>query len=166
MIEVVRFLSCRILQRFPDGILPSVPVLAKVSGFSQLLGVEEINIAVLQHLHVKGLFLYGNALAELEPVGPELEFLFGLLVEGWRVGQPDENCLRLLRKLHITLPAAKIDLFHKLRHDDRLPCSSRSLKGDHLRNVDIPIIPKSHGGQLTQIAHCYFLEWKQFIFRP
>ena len=53
-IQPVSFLSYCVGQRLPDGILPSVGVLGQVAGFGQLLCVQEIDVPILQHLHIKG----------------------------------------------------------------------------------------------------------------
>ena len=64
-IQAVGFLLCCILQCFPYGILPPVSVFTQISGFPKLLRVQKVDLSILQHFHIKGGVLNGNALAEL-----------------------------------------------------------------------------------------------------
>ena len=98
-------------------------------------------------------------MAELELVGPKLELLFGLLVEGRGVGQPHKDGLRLL---HIMVPA-EVDLLHKGGHDDGLARPGGGLERDDLGRFGAVIAAQSFGRLHPQLRHGPLLEREQLV---
>ena len=54
-VQPVGFLSNGIRQRLPNCILPPVRMLCQIAGFGELLCVQEIDVPILQHFHIKGI---------------------------------------------------------------------------------------------------------------
>ena len=79
-IQPVSLVLNRIIQCFPDRILPIVGMLCQLSVPTDLLGVQEIDVSILQHLHIEGFFRYGYALSEAQFIGLQLDFLLRLRV--------------------------------------------------------------------------------------
>ena len=54
-VQPVGFLSNGIRQRLPNCILPPVRMLCQIAGLGELLCVQEIDVPILQHFHIKGI---------------------------------------------------------------------------------------------------------------
>ena len=95
-VQPVSFILDGVVQRFPDGILTIIGMLRQFAISADFLGVQEINMAILQHFHVEGLFCNGNTLAKAQLAGLQLDLLSGLGIQFRRIGQPYKNGFRLL----------------------------------------------------------------------
>ena len=52
-IQPIRFVSCRIFQRFPDGIGTTVAMLDELAGLRQFLRIQKINRPIAELFLVK-----------------------------------------------------------------------------------------------------------------
>ena len=153
-VQPVSFVPCSVGQGLPDGILAGIGMPAQIACLAQLLGVEEVDMSILQHLHIKGLVLNGDTLAEADLVCLQIDFLPGLFIQCRRIGQPDEDGFGLLRKLF----GAVIDLFDQRCHDDGLAGTGGSLQGDHLGDMESAVIVQGKCCFQPQVSNCPFLK--------
>ena len=63
-VQAVVLLVHRVLQRFPDGEGASVALLCQVAAFAELLGVQKIDMPIIQHFLVKGFIGDSHTLVE------------------------------------------------------------------------------------------------------
>ena len=63
-VQAVVLLVHRVLQRFPDGEGASVALLCQITALTQLLGIQEIDMPIIQHFLVKGFIGDSRTLAE------------------------------------------------------------------------------------------------------
>ena len=63
-VQAVALLVHRVLQRFPDGKGAPVALLRQVTALAQLLGVQKIDMPIVQHLLVEGFIGDGHALVK------------------------------------------------------------------------------------------------------
>ena len=68
-IEVIRLTLDGVVQRLPNGILPIIGMLRQLTAATDLLGVQEIHMAILQHLHIERIFRDGYALTKAQLAG-------------------------------------------------------------------------------------------------
>lgn len=87
-----------IAKRFPNRILSIIGVLCQLTIFADFLCIQEINMTVFQHFHVKGIFCNSNALTKTQFAGFQFDFLFGLRIQLRRIRKPNEDCLWLFVK--------------------------------------------------------------------
>ena len=91
------FLCDRILQHFPDRILPIISMFSKVAVYTEFLGIQEVNMSIFQSLSLETV-IQNHALAEAETVSLQVELVLGLLIEFWGIGKPKEHGIRHLRE--------------------------------------------------------------------
>ena len=63
-VQAVVLLVHRVLQRFPDGEGASVALLCQITALTQLLGIQEIDMPIIQHFLVKGFIGDSHTLVE------------------------------------------------------------------------------------------------------
>lgn len=63
-VQAVVLLVHRVLQRFPDGEGASVALICQITALTQLLGIQEIDMPIIQHFLVKGFIGDSRTLAE------------------------------------------------------------------------------------------------------
>ena len=80
-IQPVGFLPDSIGKRVPNGILPPVAVAGEIALLAQLLGVQKIDMPVIQVLLVEGFVVNGDALIEADFICFQINFLPGLRVQ-------------------------------------------------------------------------------------
>ena len=68
-IQSIRFLLDSVRQSLPYGVLPGVRMMHQIRSLAQFLCVQEVDIAVFQHFHIKGFVLDGNALLKTNLIG-------------------------------------------------------------------------------------------------
>ena len=123
-IQSVFLLTGSVFDGFPDSILPGIRMMAQISGFSQLLSVEKIDMPIFQNFLVKRLIGYYDALIKTDPVRLLIDFLPGLLIQLRRIRQPYEDGFRLF----CIIFRSEVDVLDERRHDNCLSGSSRGLK--------------------------------------
>ena len=155
-IQVVGLLLRRVFQGFPYR--PGAPVarLGQLALLAQLLRVEEVDVTLLQRLHVEGFLFDGHALAETNLIGLHVDLILRLRVQLRGIGQPHEDGLGLLHDLI----GSKQDVLDQRGHDDGLAGASRRGKGDDLRRMRHPISIQRGGDLHPKLTDSLSLEWK------
>ena len=161
-IQPIGFVLNRVLQRFPDRILPIIGMLRQLAASADLLCVQEIDISVLQHFLVEGFLRNGYALTEAQLIRFELDFQLRLRIQLRRIGQPNKDCIRLfLKGASISKRRAKINILDQRGGDDGFPCAGWSLQGNHLRFPPAAIGLQSVGNIHAQFFYGFILEGYQ-----
>ena len=128
-VQAVVLLVHRVLQRFPDGEGASVALLCQITALTQLLGIQEIDMPIVQHLLVEGFIGDVHALVEPNLIRLQVNLAARLLVELRRIREPDKDGIRLVGILFI----AEIDGFNQRRQNDGFASAGRSGERKYLR---------------------------------
>ena len=128
-VQAVVLLVHRVLQRFPDGEGASVALLCQITALTQLLGIQEIDMPIVQHLLVEGFIGDVHALVEPNLIRLQVNLAARLLVELRRIREPDKDGIRLVGILFI----AEIDGFNQRCQNDGFASAGRSGERKYLR---------------------------------
>ena len=153
-VQPVGFLSHGIRQRLPNGILPPVRMLCQIAGLGELLCVQEIDVPILQHFHIKGIVADRDALIQTDLVRLQVDLQPRLLIELRGIRKPNENGFVLIRVQFV----AVVNRLDQRGHDDGLACAGRCSIGDHLRCMCAAVIAQRDRHALTQSGKRRLLE--------
>ena len=155
-IESITLMTHGIRQGLPNSISTAITIFRQLRGCGELLCVQEIDVTVLKHLFVEGIFADCNALAQANFVSLGVNLQLRLLIQLWRIRQPDNNGVRLL----CVVLVSKENAFNQRGHNDGLACTGRRSKRDHLRSVCPVVAAHSLRCFHTDISEGPFLKWK------
>ena len=127
-VQPIALFADGIRKRLPYGIGTAIAILCELGCNRELLGVQEIDMSILEHFLVKGFLRNRDALRKANLIGLGVYLLLGLLIQLRRIRKPDDNGIRLL---HILLISEE-DGLNQRRHDDCLSGSCRCSEGNHL----------------------------------
>ena len=84
-VQSVGFLPDGVCQSLPNGILSAIGVLGQIAGFGEFLGIQKIDVSILQHFHVEVFIADDNTLIQTNLVRLQVDFQTRLLVELGRI---------------------------------------------------------------------------------
>ena len=130
-VQTVILIVHRVLQSFPNGKGAPVALLRQVTALAELLGVQKIDMPIVQYLLVEGFIGDSHALVKPNLVRLQVNLAAGLFIELRRIREPHKDSIRLVGILLI----AKIDGFNQRRQNNSFARTSGGGEGEHLRRM-------------------------------
>ena len=162
-IEAIRNRPCRIGQRFPDQMLPSVATVGQRLIYGQLLRVDEIDAPAIQPGRVEMRINGDELINPVHLVRLALDLELGLLVELGHVRHPQDHGIGLRRpiqrpgQLVIGLIQNRLE---QRRHHDGLAAARSGREGHDLLVIRRHALAGAHQG-IAQFAERVFLKIEQ-----